>query len=277
MGIGYSMIVGNDTIILQQITKEYNKSEANLIQAKTNSYMFLALLLSGLIGVIIFPYNSSMIFICSIVATLFSIGSIYLMSYKFIVTKNLKINNVSQIDKEARNYYYVVRGFVLAIFVGVLPYFLFVINKSSIIWAGIVLSSFTFCGYISSRYLTQYIIQYNINNIFRISILCILISVLSLLFNNHYLGMPIALILGIVSGCVRPVTIAKINNNDYSVEATLNSAEYMYGILNTTILIMAAIVLKFFNFSFYVNSLVILILIFIVIHFYAQGVKYSAT
>lgn len=278
MGFGYAMIAGNDTVILQQSFTDRTSPECQSIQAKTNSYMFLSLLFSGLLGAMIFKSSSSLVLILSIVAALFSFMSILLMKYQQQYLSSSRNNNDILIDNFAKTYYFVIRGLVLAVFVGILPYFLFILLKVSMLWYAVVISSFTLSGFFSSKYLTKYLKNYEFKWLFSISTGVVLASVALLLYQNVYLSFVTSLILGLVSGCIRPVTIAKIKKG-FSVEQTLHRAEFNFGIFNSLLLLGAGFFLQYLTFDAYIISLIVLTTIYSLYYLFfinqPQGTTYE--
>jgi hypothetical protein len=149
---------------------------------------------------------------------------------------------------------------VLAVFVGVLPYFFFLLMKTSMVWFGAILSSFTLCGFLSSKYLIHYFKEYSLTRLSVASIVGIGLAFGILLFNNMYLGIITTIVLGLLSGCVRPITIAHIDKTKFDVEKTLNKAEFLYGVFNAFILIIAALFFYWFSFTAYIYFLVVICL-----------------
>lgn len=272
MGIGYSLIVGNDTVILQQSFGENATAEYQIAQAKTNSYMFIALLLSGLVGAFLFAHSPILVMWLSIGAAILSVASILTMHY--IKQDRVMPHSVISLPvmKEALRYYFIIRGLVLAVFVGVLPYFFFLLMHTTMVWFGVILSSFTLCGFLSSKYLTHRFKKISITTLSIGSIIVIAFAFLCLLFGNMYIGAVTTILLGLLSGCVRPVTVANIDGKRFNVEKTLNKAEFYYGIFNAFILVMAALFFKYSTFNTYIYFLVgICVLSSLFIYFTNQG------
>lgn len=270
MGFGYTLIIGNDTVILQKIFKDTGSEKYQKIQAKTNSYMFLSLLFSGLCGALLFEYSSNLILFLSIIATIFSIISIFLMQYT-LEQPNIR----SEISDRAPHvwavtYYCLVRGFVLPIFVGILPYLLFVLMKIKMGWFAIIISSFTLSGFISSRYFSMLAKKYTFLVLAKYSLLLIFIAISLLLFKNLFMCLMATAMLGFVSGCVRPVAISKIDNQYFNTEKTLKQAEFHYGVLSTFVLLSAGILLKYLSFNRYVIALICMSAIYCYSRLYHQ-------
>lgn len=269
MGIGYAFVVGNDTIILQQIFKQVNSEEYQSVQAKTNSYMFLALLFSGLIGAIVFKYNITLVLLFSIVAAILSILSISCLDFKK-VDEFSKSASSELVKNDAAMYYSLIRGVVLSFFVGLFPYFFLIKFNTDIISFGIVITCFTISGFLSSKYLARHLKRYSFDWLISRSSFLVLVGLSLFLLNNVYFGFLAAFILGGISGCVRPITISKIDNNFYSVEKTLKKAEYNYAILSAALLISAGVYIKYVGFYSYIISVIVLLFFLILFKTYYQ-------
>ena len=263
MGLGYAFIVGNDTMILQQTFGYENSGEYQSVQSKTNSYMFLALLFSGLIGAIIFKYSIKMVLVLSIFSAILSIIIIACINYKKVKIPKEELLPLHPVNKMAANYYFLTRGVILSMFVGIFPYFFLIKLHISIILFGVIISIFTLSGFYSSRYLAKYLKKYSFDFLTACSLFLALIGVSFLLSNSVYLGFSTAFIFGVLSGCVRPITVSKIDNKKYSVEKTLKKAELNYGIFSAALLAVAGILIEYISFSAFIIS-VITVLLYIV-------------
>lgn len=256
MGLGYTFVAGNDTVILQQTFKDINSEKYQQIQAKTNSYMFMALLFSGLCGALFFRHNSTLILILSM-ATAFA-AALCILPIKYSpITHTLQLNKGNApSNKKAITYYCLTRGLILPVFVGILPYLFFVLMKIRMEWFAILISSFTLSGFISSKYLTRFAKKYTFLFLTKWSLLLIFVALALLLFKTLLMCFIATSLLGLLSGCVRPVTVSKINNELYSAEKTLKQAEFHYGIFSALILLLAGILLKYLSFDTYILILI---------------------
>lgn len=258
MGIGYAMIVSNDTVILQQTFKGKQKNRCSAVQIKTNSYLFLSLLFSGLLGALFFKYSPSLVMWISILAAIFSFFSILSMIY---AKENNTLENrkvTLPVDNTVLIYYCFIRGMIIPVFIGGLPYFFFIIKKTDMIWFGAILSSFTLSGFFSSKYFVEYFKKYRIASLFIGSLALICFAYLLLLFGSLYLGLLTTILLGFLAGSVRPLAILNINTKKFDIEKTLNRAEFFYGLLSSLLLIFAGLFFKYSNFNDYIYLLVMM-------------------
>jgi len=257
MGCGYAFIVSNDTVILQQTFSFENSDAYHKAQSSTNSYMFVSLLVAGILGVIVFFYSPNLVLIFSILAAIISLFSIVIMYYQHISSSTQKLI-APKVDKMALFYYFIIRGLVLSVFVGILPYFFFILLKINLKEFAVLWAAFTLSGFISSKYLIHFVKHLSLSLVLPISAIMLLIALSLLLFKNFYLCILTTFLFGITSGFVRPLTIAKINTTIYNVEETLKKAELYYGLLSTVILLLTGIWLQFLNFNSYIILLMVL-------------------
>lgn len=270
MGLGYAFIVGNDTMILQQMFEYDNSEEYQSVQSKTNSYMFLALLFSGLVGTIIFKYNIEMVLVLSIFSAILSIICIACINYKKAELRKKEVTSLNPVNKNAANYYFLTRGVILSMFVGIFPYFFLIKLHISIILFGAIISIFTLSGFYSSRYLAKYLRRYGFNFLIASSLFLALIGVSFLLSNSVYLGFSTAFIFGVLSGCVRPITVSKIDNKKHSVEKTLQNAELNYAIFSAALLTAAGIFIEYMSFFAYIVSIITILLCIVLFKVFYQ-------
>ncbi len=271
MGMGYTFIVGNDTVILQQTFSSENSVEYHRIQSITNGYMFISLLFSGVIGIIIYKYSPQIVLLISVMAALFSIISILFVSYQKVSILSIHKSNILLLNNSANNYYYLIRGMIFPIFVGLYPYLFFMLMKLNIIWFAMIIGAFSIAGYLSSKHLTNILKNLQFKMLTLGSYLIIIAALILLLFGNVYLCVLSSCLLGLASGCIRPLTIIKTDNKKYDIEKTLKVSEFNYGIMNAFILLSAGILLDYVRFNVFVLIFILLSAIYVVAKIYQQS------
>lgn len=270
-GVGYSLTSGTDSKLLKNLTssnEEYNKREAN-----SNSYMFISFLLAGIFGSLLFAWNEESIFYASMFASLVSIVSLYNINFSLEYynytdkKKNMTDNNLDRQSKSINFwgiYYAVSRAFPLAIFVGFLPYYLFVQAQINLYFFGAVISLFTFAGFLSAKF-SIHLLKLDTKILIVINALLISVSMLALAFvSNVYISILIVIILGMSSGLVRPLTrmhVHSIKHNQESISRIFSSYESLYGIWNATLLIVGGLVYTYYN---YTSIMLIFTLIYLI-------------
>lgn len=261
-GIGYSLTAGTDSSLLRTLLKDQD-SKYQKIESSTNSIMFLSFLFAGIVGSILFSFNEYFIFYFSMVSNVISILAIISIKegregHRGVHSKDKK-DDIHQIDDSNRvifwrSYYAISRAFPLSIFVGFLPYMLFVNIEINLYFFGLVLSLFTFAGFLSARFFNTLTKKIDFKIITLSTMFLCGISMLLLgVVDNVYVSPVVVFLLGLASGGVRPLTIAHLNTNEmlsYQRIALFSSMEKLYGLWNALLLIVGGILLEFVGFRF---------------------------
>lgn len=285
-GIGYSLTSGTDSIILKNMLKDED-SKYNKIESSTNSIMFISFLFAGIVGSILFSINQYYIFYFSMLSNVISIISI--MSIKNISEKNIDLHskeeketnlyqiNENQMIKFWRGYYAISRAFPLSIFVGFLPYMLFVKVEINLYFFGFVLSLFTLGGFLAARFFNTLTKRFNFKIItLSTMILCGVSMLLLGLVNNIYITLIVVFLLGLASGGVRPLTITQLNTNkipSYQRIKLFSSMEKLYGLWNALLLIIGGILLEFVGFQYLMVCFTCLYTILVVFFYSKYSIK----
>lgn len=264
-GLGYSFTAGTDSILLKSIYSKYGEDVSNeykKVEAKSNSYMFIAFLISGILGSIIFKYNHTLVFYFSIVSNIISILSMVVISEEReeiadpINTEDTNDDSAESSNKPKiwfwQNYYAVPRAVTLATFVGFLPYFFLIITKVNMYYFGLILSLFNLSGFIASRIILTVSKRIGYQKLTASTLALTVIALLIFgIFENTLVGVIAITLLGIASGGVRPLTLSNLNTLDLNSKIRMkivSSMEQQYGLWNAFILIGGGIILMKFGF-----------------------------
>lgn len=259
LGIGYGVSAGIDSQIINKYISDNGK-----FQSKSNSYMFISLLTAGLLGSILFDYNIRLPFIASITASLIAILSciILLPNDKMSICSKYRNEKIPFTKKELEIIYIYSfsRGIILTYFSGFLPYHLFVDLKIPIYAFILILTSYTFVGNLSSKYILNFINDKTALLVMKIS----LILSLMMFFSDKLMLIIIGtLLLGITSGAVRPICYNKLRELNSNISIISNVMESIYSIINVVILLLGGLLYE--NYSF--NALLMLLIIIFIIYF----------
>lgn len=250
LGLGYCIGAGSDNKIIQQ-----NAKEISLVQGKTNGYMFLSLLGSGLIGSYLFSIDLYLPFIASIGASLLSIVfcKLFLPDTVKIAEKSKTIKqNESDEQSSKINDFYVytysfIRGIALTFFTGLLPYYLFVDLKVGIYLFIGILTSYTLAGSIASKHYGKVNIKGPKLVLFLNIVL--IISLILFFIGNVYVTIIGTILLGLTAGPVRPIVIGAIIDFQKNSNKLISKMETIYSIINIILLIIGGILYKIYNFQ----------------------------
>lgn len=252
-GIGYSLTAGTDAGLLRNLFSNQNSDSYKKVESSSNSYMFISFLLSGIIGSVIFNWNTEYVFYFSIGANIIAMLSIlFIKETKELTTSKSKVHGIEE-DFESldvqipvenlfwKNYYALSRAFSQAIFVGFLPYLFFITIKVNFYYFGLILSLFTLTGFFSARFIIRISKKVDKKKLAIGTLTISLLSIMLFSFSKGYLISIIAIsLLGFSSGGVRPLSFSnldtsKMNNNQRNL--FFSSIEKLYGFWNVSLLI----------------------------------------
>lgn len=225
LSISYSLAIGVDTKI---INDNFSLNKRNDLQRNTNALMFPSLLLSGIIGAIGYVVSPVVPFVLTFICSLF----IILITYKTSLIIEDKLINKEPINSlkvsSIHLYYAFSRGVVLTLFVAVIPYMLLLKNVSVVTFV-VILSSYTLCGYLSSKYYVK--LPYKFNQKLMLSIGFIVFGCIALWINSLLSILLCLILFGLGAGLVRPITMERINDQ-YGIRLL----EILYFLINIIIL-----------------------------------------
>lgn len=264
LGISYSIGAGEDTKIINSSLE----NDVTDFQNISNSFMFLSLLVSGIIGGYIYNFNNVLPFLLTIIASLVSIFSIFLFLPSVLDSVNHIEKTVykNKIDISYHAYvwishYSIIRGIILSIFTGFLPYYFFTELGISTQYFILILAAYTLTGIISSIYCT------NLPNF--TSSLSLFLSLCLLLSHNIIFIVISMVLLGLSSGLTRPQTIKNLNMYKY-ISILLHKAESIYSCLNFFFLIIGGYIYHRYYFKGIVIFSLLTLLSYCLIQFYFQ-------
>ncbi|HCU7341029.1 TPA: hypothetical protein OU911_002676, partial [Staphylococcus aureus] len=157
LGLSYSMMAGVDTAIIKR-----NITNEKYVQNKSNSYMFLSLLISGIIGSYLYGINIKWPIIMT---GIFSILTIIII--RCTLVENRELNLIGETKGKIKKFlpeekfwilhYSFLRALILGFFIGFIPINIYNDLKLNNLQFISVLTCYTVMGYLSSRYLTKYL------------------------------------------------------------------------------------------------------------------------
>lgn len=239
LGISFGIPAGSDSKIIYKSIKDTS------FQGRSSSYMFLSLLLSALIGSLLFQKNIRLPFLFSLFAAVFTI----LICLLFLpedrgIREGKKVSNhkklvLSAETKQTILTYGFSRGMLLAFFNGFLSYYLVNELHFSMNLLIMVLSAYTIAGNLSARIVGKLTVN---NNQFEYKILDVLLFLILLLFMSKqiYIIVIDSILLGVVVGSIRPICVMQIKDSK-NFTYIMEKMEKLYSILNIIILVVGGI------------------------------------
>lgn len=264
LGFGYGIAAGCDTRIIN-----HHIDDGGKFQSRSNSLMFAALLVAGLLGSILFNLDIRLPFIASALADVVTgivcitlpnePGKMETLSQKGADTK------LTYQEKSLVCTYCLTRGIILTFFTGFLPYHLFVDLDIPVYGFIAILTSYTFLGNISSNFIAGRLKkEYAV----RIMNICLLLSLIMYFSNNLIMIVVATILLGLTSGATRPICLNGLRDNGSNVALVSNKMEGIYSIINIALLILSGILYYFYGFVYMHLLLAFVFIIYILLHFY---------
>lgn len=264
LGISYSIGAGNDS----KIIREYIHDDGSF-QAKSNSYMFNTLLISGLIGSWLFALNIHYPFYATCLAAILCISSSILCLEGGISTNSKKdVKNKTSNEPITPNEnrfvlgYSFLRGIILTFFSGLLPFHLFVDLKVSILEFILILTSYTLVGSFSSKLLPKYVGE---QQPLLISEVTLFISLITFYSNNIVLTAIGTILLGVSSGAIRPIVVNQLSNTTNNLSNLFDKMEIYYAMINISLLLIGGFLYQKLGFKTIPSLLIIVLFIYMVL------------
>lgn len=261
LGLSYSMMAGVDTAIIKR-----NITNEKYVQNKSNSYMFLSLLISGIIGSYLYGINIKWPIIMT---GIFSILTIIII--RCTLVENRELNLIGETKGKIKKFlpeekfwilhYSFLRALILGFFIGFIPINIYNDLKLNNLQFISVLTCYTVMGFVSSRYLTKYL------NYKFVSEICLVIFLIIYTYQS-FIAVTISMIfLGISSGLTRLQTINKLSSSS-NLRVMLNYAETLYFIFNIAFLLLGGYLYTIGTIQYLILFISLLIFIYLIIIFY---------
>ncbi|HGZ9680949.1 TPA: MFS transporter [Staphylococcus aureus] len=263
LGLSYSMMAGVDTAIIKR-----NITNEKYVQNKSNSYMFLSLLISGIIGSYLYGINIKWPIIMT---GIFSILTIIII--RCTLVENRELNLIGETKGKIKKFlpeekfwilhYSFLRALILGFFIGFIPINIYNDLKLNNLQFISVLTCYTVMGYLSSRYLTKYL------NYKFVSEICLIIFLIIYTYQS-FIAVTISMIfLGISSGLTRPQTINKLSSSS-NLRVMLNYAETLYFIFNIAFLLIGGYLYSIGTIQYLMLFMSLLTFIYLLTLFYLR-------
>ena len=259
--LGFSLASGTDSALLAEICRR-DGEEARSWESRSGSLTFIAALVAGIAGAVLYQADHAIPFVLSAVmsalaaAVAVSAGrGIDRASASAPVRPGATGTAAPGRDPHAGTvarwgaYYTVVRGFVLALFIGFLPYLLYVRLHASLPVFGLILGSYTLSGYFSARYGKLLVERFGARGVALLAVALTGLGLLVLVWQENIAGAAIATVaLGAGVGGVRPMVVGAVNEALSDRPATERAAalrrnEARFAAFNTVLILLAGLAL----------------------------------
>ncbi|WP_406454326.1 MFS transporter [Streptomyces sp. NBC_01622] len=259
--LGFSLASGTDSALLAEICKR-DGADARTWEARSGSLTFAAALVAGVLGAIVYQWSHQAPFVLSAVMSALAALTVPIVG-RGLTGAPKKSRDPALADEEAPHrkdprysaalrwsaYYTVVRAFVLALFIGFLPYLLYLRLHVSLPLFGVVLGSYTLSGYFTARNGRRAVDRFGARATAAACAALAGAGLLILLWQPNTPGAAVAtLALGAGVGAVRPVAVGAIGEllaDRPAAEraAALRANEARFAVVNTLLILLAGLLL----------------------------------
>lgn len=260
--LGFSLASGTDSALLSELCRR-DGEDARGWESRSGSLTFIAALIAGIAGAVLYQVGRELPFILS--AVMSALAAIVVVS----VGRGLEhvaapAGQPSQAAAGRRGFgpvlrwsafYTVVRGSVLALFIGFLPYLLYVRLHASLPVFGLILGSYTLSGYFSARFAKPLVERLGARGTAVVSVGLTGLGLLVLLWQENVAGAAVATVaLGAGVGGVRPMVVGAVNaaladRPALERAAALRGNEARFAAFNTLLILLAGVALDRVPFS----------------------------
>ncbi|MFF1925234.1 hypothetical protein ACFVW8_32275 [Streptomyces sp. NPDC058221] len=256
--LGFSLASGTDSALLAEICRK-DGSDARSWESRSGSLTFAAALVAGVLGAIVYqastlaPFflSAAMSVLAALTASTIGRGAPAPTSTPPAQPARTAAPSATANGTVLRwsSYYAVVRGFVLALFIGFLPYLLYVRLQVALPVFGLVLGAYTLSGFFTARYGRLAVDRFGARTTAAACAALAGAGLLILLWQPNAGGAAVATVaLGAGVGAVRPVSVgaisAVLDGQENTVKAAaLRANEARFAVVNTVLVLLAGLAL----------------------------------
>jgi hypothetical protein len=259
-GTGFSIALSTDSSLLRTLAGASGDPSLFMrTQTRSQSQMFIATLVAGSTGSILFDYQAFWPFYASLLASITSTALVLLIREPAVPprakgTSGAQPAKPLSLDSTQRfwmGFYSLSRAFTLAPFVGFLPFYFIMVNVDPLLF-GAVLGLFTLSAFATSLAVNGFIKRFGVRTLMIATLVCMFGAMLVLgcseVLADHGIdyfvsGLIGISLLGLGSGGVRPATMANLDLSALDPlerVALFSRMERNFGIANGILLALGA-------------------------------------
>lgn len=254
-GAGFTIALTTDAALLRQLTGG-DQQRFMQIQTTSQSGMFIATLVAGSLGSILFDYNPQWPFIAAILVSVISCGCVLMMRVQRAGHEPARpVDTLAFTPRKDQLFwmlfYSISRAFTLAPFIGFIPFYFIMVNVDPLLF-GAVLSCFTLSSWGAIKIAGPFIARFGVTALLATTSL-LMTAALGLFASNEWLsakgvdyfisGLLALVLLGFGSGTIRPVTLANLDlqaNSPAERMHIFSRMERDFGLANACLLVLGA-------------------------------------
>jgi MFS family permease len=265
-GSGFSLAISSDGSLLRAITARAGNELFIRTQSQSQSLMFIATLVAGCAGSILYDYEAHWPFYASLLSTLTASAVIALIREdggRSTISVTEGASASFHIDDKSRfwmNFYSLSRAYTLGPFVGFLPFFFIELQVDPYLF-GSVLGLFSLFAFLSALYANAFLKRFGLRALMATTLISMLGSMLLFGFTEWFsrqgidyfvIGLVAIALLGIGSGGVRPVAMANVKLDKLKPDQRtrlLGQMERNFGLCNGILLMAGGYILAVADFE----------------------------
>ncbi len=259
--LGFALALSADAALLSRLG---DSSLQRALQASTQSFMFIALLASGVAGGALYLVDPHWPLVAGAVSALAAAGVAVLLGRQVGSGERAgggqraaaqRTRSVTSREIRWVTYYVMTRGFMLGAFIGLLPYLFFHKLGIGVLTLTLILAAYSFAAFVTARYANR-LMAFGGTSVAIATGLTVLLSFLAFAVSSATAVVVVAMILlGTASGCVRPVTMAQLGEVTRELGAgpvpgwLLSRMEGLFGVCNALVILVGGLLTYYESFT----------------------------
>lgn len=256
-GLGFACVAGTDSAFLYENYVALNQESAyKEAEAKSQRILFFAVLIAGIIGAYFSNYNMRYPFMLTVPFNLIAA----MIACTFVeVSKTKKGKEDGTIasvfkyilsDKLLSFYllfYALLRGVIMTVFIGLIPFYLFESLNIHIVMFGILFAAYMLVGYFAGKYVNKLEKTFGSDRFAAFLGNALSLVLLLIAITKTKIGVILPGLMYYVAGSIRPFAFGNINEliRENKMRSTvLSIAELLYGVFNVIFIFIAFMMYK---------------------------------
>jgi len=270
--LGFALAMSADTTVINRLA---GPARVRSLQASTQSWMFVSLLVSGVAGGALYLVDPRLPLAAGAAAALAAAGLALTLPRNDAAPAGVAGAPSAPPSDTARRmtapeirwvtYYVLTRGFMLGSFIGLLPYLVFQRLDVDVLGLSLVLGSYTLAAFVTARYSQQILRRAGQRTVAVATGVVLLLSLVVFAVSTSLAAVVLAMILlGAASGGVRPATLGELSRAAAEHRGgavpgwLLSRMEGAFGLCNAVVVLAGGVVIQFWSFPAAMLALAVL-------------------
>lgn len=281
---GFALAMSGDPAVVNQLG---SPTRVRALQASTQSLMFMALLGAGVAGGALYLLDPRWPLLAGTVAALCAAALAESLRPRLPrpetsgSAQRKATSGGRMLGAEIRwtSYYILTRGFMLGVFVGLVPYLVFRVIEVNVLTLTLVLAAYSLAAFLAARYVAALMAKTTTVVFAMVTGVVLLLALVTFAVSSSLVAVLIAMVLlGAASGGVRPATMAGLSTAAQQGRSgpvpswLLSRMETLFGVCNAGVILAGGLVTYFVSWT---AAMVTLVVAYLVIYLVSEGVARS--